>query len=158
MKTIDTCLNNPQISTATMKSRILPNGLSKRTNRCLTNAGLTIDKQSIIHALQAGKLYPSCWPPTYGKLTHREVCHWVGVDPESVPFTWADKWPPYIENGLSYRANNCLRDAGVLATKKAVTRALNNGDLLLRKRPSGYGKVTHAEICRWAGVDKSTSC
>jgi hypothetical protein len=136
-----------------MTSHLLANGLTKRTNRCLSAAGIAINKPAIIRALKAGKLFPSFWPPTYGKCTHHEVCRWTGIDPTTVPFVWANQWPPYIENGLSYRANNCLRDAGVLAIKKAVTKALNSGDLLPHKRPSGYGKTTHAEICRWAGVD-----
>jgi hypothetical protein len=35
----------------------------------------------------------------------------------------------------------------------AVIKALNSGELFPRKRPCGYGKTTHAEICRWAGID-----
>jgi hypothetical protein len=137
----------------TMQSKLLANGLSRRTNRCLATAGIAIEKEAIINALKTGKFYPSCWPPTYGKITHREVCRWAGIDPESVPFTWAGKWPPYIENGLSYRANNCLREAGISPQKDAVIKALNNGDLLPCKHPAGYGKTAHAEICRWAGID-----
>lgn len=137
----------------TMQSKLLANGLSKRTNRCLAAAGIPIEKESIIPALKAGKLFPSFWPPTYGRGTHHEVCRWAGIDPTTVPFIWANKCPPHIENGLSFRANNCLRDAGISATKKAVTKALNSGDLFPRKRPCGYGKTTHAEICRWAGID-----
>ena len=56
----------------------------------------------------------------------------VGLEliPESGPFTWANDGHPYIENGLfSYRANNCLREAGISAKKEAVIKALNNGDL-----------------------------
>jgi hypothetical protein len=136
-----------------MTSHLLANGLTKRTNRCLSAAGIAINKPAIILALKAGKLFPSFWPPTYGRGTHHEVCRWAGIDPTTVPFIWANQWPPHIENGLSFRANNCLRDAGISATKKAVTKALNSGDLLPRKRPSGYGKTTHAEICHWAGVD-----
>jgi hypothetical protein len=137
----------------TMQSKLLANGLSKRTNRCLAAAGIPIEKESIIPALKTGKLFPSFWPPTYGRGTHHEVCRWAGIDPTTVPFIWANQWPLHIENGLSFRANNCLRDAGISATKKAVTKALNSGDLFPRKRPCGYGKTTHAEICRWAGID-----
>ena len=34
------------------------NGLSKPTNRCLAAAGIPIEKESIIPALKAGKLFP----------------------------------------------------------------------------------------------------
>jgi hypothetical protein len=136
-----------------MQSKLLANGLSKRTNRCLAAAGIPIEKESIIPALKAGKLFPSFWPPTYGRGTHHEVCRWAGIDPATVPFIWANKLPPCLDNGLSYRANNCLRDAGILPTKRDVIKSLKNGDLIPRKRPAGYGKSTHAEICRWAGID-----
>ena len=112
-----------------MQSKLLANGLSKRTNHCLAAVGIVIEKEAIVPALKTGIFYPSCWPPTYGKITHREVCRWAGIDPESVPFTWANKWPPNIENGLSYRANNCLREVEISAKKDAVIKALNNGDL-----------------------------
>ena len=135
-----------------MKSRLLPNGLSKRANRLLAKAGFSIEKKVIVKALQTGKLYPNCRPPTYGRYTHREVCRWAGVD--SATLTWPDRdAKPYLNNGLSFRANNCLKYAGVPITKESVIQALKNGVLLPTKRPCGYGKVTHAEICRWAGVD-----
>ena len=38
------------------------------------------------------------------------------------------------------------------ATKAAVLKSLKNGDLTPTKRPLGYGKMTHAELCRWVGV------
>ena len=139
--------------TVSMKSVLLKSGLSKRTQRCLTVAGFPIEKEAIIHALQAGELYPHYWPPTYGKYTHIEVCRWAGVDPTTVPYTRIDHGSFDLNNGLSYRANNCVRAAGIVATKEAVTQALNTGKLWPRKRPVGYGKVTHAEICRWVGVD-----
>ena len=47
----------------TMKSKLLANGLSKRTNHCLAAAGIPIEKESIIPALKAGKLFPRSGPP-----------------------------------------------------------------------------------------------
>ncbi len=58
----------------------------------------------------------------------------------------------YPANGLSARANNCLSRAHIPATKPAVILALTSGMLSPEKGPGGYGKVTHAELCRWAGV------
>ena len=138
------------------KIQFPPNGLSNRINRLLTIAGLTVEKEAIAHALRTGKLYSSNQPPNYGRYTHREVCRWAGVDPATL--TWhSQESKPYPANGLSYRANKLLKYAGIPATKKAVHQALKQGDLLPTKRPVGYGKITHAELCRWAGVDKSTS-
>ena len=59
------------------------------------------------------------------------------------------QFPP---NGLSYRTNHILKSAGIPATKAAVLKSLKNGDLTPTKRPLGYGKMTHAELCRWVGV------
>ena len=132
----------------------LPNGLPKRIIRLLTKAGFSIEKKSIVRALQAGKLYPYCWPPNYGKYTHRDVCRWAGVDPATLPREWPDRdVSPYPKDGLSYRAHNVLRYAGIPAKKEAVLRALKAGMLLPYKRPGSYGKVTHAEVCRWVGVN-----
>ncbi|HWC61728.1 MAG TPA: hypothetical protein VHC44_18715, partial [Verrucomicrobiae bacterium] len=58
----------------------------------------------------------------------------------------------YPDNGLSYRANNVLKYAGIPATKTDVLEALKNGSLMPTKRPNGYGTATHAEICRWVGM------
>ena len=128
-----------------------PNGLSNRLNRLLTMAGFTVEKNAIANALRAGKLYPHCYPPTYGVYAHRELCEWAGVDPATVPMKGS-----YFEtcraNGLSYRANHILKYAGISATKAAVLKSLKNGDLTPTKRPLGYGKMTHAELCRWIGV------
>jgi hypothetical protein len=41
-----------------MTSRLLSNGLSRRTNRCLFNASISINKQVIIRALQTRKALP----------------------------------------------------------------------------------------------------
>jgi hypothetical protein len=71
-----------------MKSRLLPNGLSRRTNRCLVNAGIPIDKKSIIRALKTGKLYPFRWPANYGKYTHAEVCRWAGIDDKALSLSF----------------------------------------------------------------------
>ena len=140
-----------------MKPKLPPNGLSKTINRLPTKAGFSMEKQAIIHALQTGKLYPHCWPPCYGKYAHRDVCRWAGVDPATLPQDWPDRdRSPYPDDGLSYRAHNILRYAGIPATKESVLEALNTGALLPYKRPCGYGKVTHAELCRWTGVDPTT--
>ena len=42
-----------------MTSKLLPNGLSGRTNRCPVNADIPIKKEVIIRALKTGKLYPT---------------------------------------------------------------------------------------------------
>ena len=59
----------------TARSKILfpPNGLSNRLNHLLAKAGFTVEKHAIATALRAGKLY--------GKMTHAELCRWVGVTP-----------------------------------------------------------------------------
>ena len=58
-------------------------------------------------------------------------------------------------NGLSVRANRCLSSAGIPAERKAVLRALKTGALYPYFRPTLYGKKTHEEVCRWAGLDQS---
>jgi len=67
------------------KIQFPPNGLSKRLNHLLAKAGFTVEKNAIANALRAGKLYPHCYPPTYGVYAHRELCEWAGVDPATVP-------------------------------------------------------------------------
>ena len=133
------------------KIRFPPNGLSKRVNRLLTRAGFTVEKTAIAIALRAGKLYPNCFPPTYGIYAHRDLCEWAGVDPATLAWS-ASYFETYRANGLSYRANHILKYAGIPATKAAVLQSLKNGDLKPTKRPIGYGKMTHAELCRWVGV------
>jgi hypothetical protein len=61
--------------------------------------------------------------------------------------------PP--SNGLSARANRCLSTAGVPAEIEAVLNALKKGALYPYFRPTLYGKKTHQEVCRWAGLDGS---
>src|SRR2546422_6489967 len=58
-------------------------------------------------------------------------------------------------NGLSARANRCLSTAGIPAEKEAVLHALKTGALYPYFRPTLYGKKTHQEVCRWAGLDGS---
>jgi hypothetical protein len=139
-----------------MTSRLLPNGLSRRTNRCLLNAGIPINKKAVIRALKTGKLYPYRWPPNYGKHTHVEACRWVGIDSQSLSPPTQDDLSPYPANGLSYRANRCLSRSAIPATKKAVRDALRTGVLVPGKHPSNYGPQTHAELCRWTGVNPAT--
>ena len=133
------------------KIQFPPNGLSNRLNHLLAKAGFTVEKQAIASALRAGKLYPHCYPPTYGIYAHRELCEWAGVDPATLPQS-DSYFETYRANGLSYRANHILKYAGIRATKAAILEALKNGSLMPTKRPIGYGKMTHAELCRWVGV------
>ena len=127
------------------------NGLSNRLNRLLTLSGFTVEKNAIATALRTGKLYPGFLPRNYGKYAHRDVCRWAGVDPASLPYP-SHHYERFPDNGLSYRTNNFLKYAGITATKAAVLESLKNGSLTPTKRPIGYGKVTHAELCRWVGV------
>ncbi len=136
---------------ARRKIQFPPNGLSNRLNHLLAKAGFTVEKQAIATALRAGKLYPHCYPPTYGVYAHRDLCAWAGVDPASLTYPSHD-YELFYDNGLSYRTNNILKYAGIPATKAAVLESLKNGSLTPTKRPIGYGKMTHAELCRWVGV------
>jgi hypothetical protein len=61
--------------------------------------------------------------------------------------------PKRPSNSLSVRANHCLARAGIPAEKEAVVRALKTGALYPYLRPRNYGKITHEEVCRWAGLD-----
>ncbi len=136
---------------ARRKIQFPPNGLSNRLNHLLVKAGFSVEKQAIASALRAGKLYPGFLPRNYGRYAHRDVCRWAGVDPASLPYP-SHSYERFPDNGLSYRTNNFLKFAGIPATKAAVLKSLKNGDLTPTKRPIGYGKVTHAELCRWVGV------
>ena len=128
-----------------------PNGLSNRINRLLIRSGFTVDKTAIAIALRTGKLYPGLLPLNYGLYAHRDVCRWAGVDPASLPYP-SHHYERFPDNGLSYRTNKFLKFTGIPATKAAVLKSLKNGDLTPTKRPIGYGKGTHAELCRWVGV------
>jgi hypothetical protein len=133
------------------KIQFPPNGLSNRLNRLLTLAGFTLEKNAIAIALRTGKLYPGFLPRNYGIYAHRDVCRWAGVDPASLPYP-SHHYERFPDNGLSYRTNNILKYAGIPATKAVVLESLKNGSLTPTKRPIGYGKATHAELCRWVGV------
>ena len=133
------------------KIQFPPNGLSNRLNRLLTLSGFTVEKNAIVSALRAGKLYPGFLPRNYGIFAHRDVCRWAGVDPASLPYP-SHHYERFPDNGLSYRTNNFLKFAGFPATKAAVLESLKNGNLTPTKRPLGYGKMTHAELCRWVGI------
>jgi hypothetical protein len=142
-------------SLALMTSSLPPNGLSRRTIRCLLKAGIPINKQGIIRALKTGRIYPFHWPPNYGKYTHVDVCRWAGIDEKTLssPPHEGDV-TPFPDIGISYRAWRCLRRSGIPTTKKAVRHALRTGALSPGKRPSNYGPQTHAELCCWASVDQ----
>lgn len=83
----------------------------------------------------------------------------VGPNPRFVPNLVRsgneDVKPKLESHGLSWRAIRCLVTAGVAVEKAAVLRALNEGALYPFVRPTLYGKKTHQEVCRWAGVDES---
>jgi hypothetical protein len=137
-----------------MKAKLQSNGLSVRANRCLSTAGIPAEKETVLEALKAGALYPFFRPTLYGKKTHQEVCRWAGVDASFVaPVVPKNTRPSVISNGLSARANHCLWRAGIPAEKATVIQAIKTGALKPGKKPVNYGKQTHAEICRWAGVD-----
>ena len=137
-----------------MKPKPPANGLSARANLCLTTAGIPAEKEAVLHALKTGVLYPYFRPTLYGKKTHQEVCRWAGLDGSFVaPTIPPSTRPPVISNGLSARANHCLFRAGISAEKPAVMQALRTGALRPGKHPTNYGKQTHAELCRWSGMD-----
>ena len=138
-----------------MKPKPPPKGLSTRANRCLSTSGILAEKEVVLHALKTGALYPYFRPALYGKKTHQEVCRWAGLDESFVsPTIPKSTMPLAIDNGLSYRANRLLLRAGIQADKPAVLRALQTGVLRPGICPVNYGKQTHAELCRWAGVDE----
>ena len=136
---------------ARRKIQFPPNGLSNRINRLLTRSGFTVDKTAIAIALRTGRLYPGFLPLNYGIFAHRDVCRWACVDPTSLPYPSHD-YERFPDNGLSYRTNKFLKFVGIPATKTAVLESLKNGTLTPTKRPIGYGKMTHTELCRWVGV------
>ena len=138
-----------------MKPKPPPKGLSTRANRCLSTSGILAEKEVVLHALKTGALYPYFRPALYGKKTHQEVCRWAGLDESFVsPTIPKSTMPLAIENGLSYRANHLLFRAGIPTDKPTVLQALQTGALQPGKCPVNYGKQTHAELCRWAGVDE----
>jgi len=138
-----------------MKPKPPSNGLSTRANRCLSTAGIPAEREAVLHALKTGALYPYFRPALYGRKTHREVCRWAGLDESFVsPTIPKSTMPLAIENGLSYRANHLLFRAGIPTDRPTVLQALQTGALQPGKCPVNYGKQTHAEICRWAGVDE----
>jgi hypothetical protein len=131
------------------------NGLSARANRCLSSAGIPAEKEAVLHALKTGALYPYFRPALYGKKTHQEVCRWAGLDESFVsPTIPKNTTPLAIDNGLSYRANRLLARGGIQAEKPTVLGALQTGALRNGICPVNHGKQTHAELCRWAGVDE----
>ncbi len=61
-----------------------------------------------------------------------------------------------LPNGLSRRTTNCLTKGGIPIEKEAILEALKNGTLYPHRNVRNYGKYTHREVCRWAGIDEST--
>ena len=134
------------------------NGLSVRANRCLLIAGIPAEKEAVLQALKTGALYPFFRPTLYGKITHEEVCRWVGLDKSFRPRVIPESTRrPVVFNGLSARANHCLFRAGIPAEKEAVKEAIRSGALRSGKSPANYGKQSHAELCRWAGIGQRAS-
>ena len=126
--------------------------LSKRVRNCLTAAGVPLDSQAVLHAFRTSAL--SWRTPGYGLYTHRDVCHWLGVDPLfAMPDEPKREFVSFPVNGLSARANAILRRAGIPVEQLAVKQALESGALVPGKRPYSYGKQTHAELCGWVGLD-----
>ena len=139
-----------------MKAKAPSNGLSVKANRCLSIAGIPAEKEAVLRALKTGALYPFLRPTLYGRKTHEEVCRWAGLaESFRSPTIPKSTRPPVIENGLSARANHCLFRAGIPAEKPAVMQALQTGALRPGICPVNYGIQTHAELCRWAGIDAS---
>ena len=101
-----------------MKSIRLANGLTRRTANCLTKAGIPLEKEAIVTALQDGTLYPHRQPRLYGRTTHREVCRWVGIDPTAVI---APGWL-----GGNTRLGSLTTDSLVCPTCGAVKNRLNS--------------------------------
>src|SRR6266508_5641438 len=137
-----------------MKPKPTTKGLSARATLCLSTASIPAEREAVLQALKTGVLYPYFRPTLYGKKTHQEVCRCAGLDGSFIALTIpASTRPPIISNGLSARANHCLFRAGIPAEKPAVMQALQTGVLRPGKHPTNYGKQTHAELCRWSGMD-----
>ena len=133
------------------KIQFPPNGLSNRLNHLLTKPALpSRSRPSPSRCAQANFTPISIRPPT---ASLRTVIFASGL--ALIPATVLRKgsyYETYRANGLSYRVNHILKYAGIPATKEAVLKSLKNGSLTPTKRPIGYGKMTHAELCRWVGV------
>ena len=126
-------------------------GLRDQEKLSLQQIGDRFDRS----ACRAAQIYQAArhkiqFPPN-GLFAHRDLCEWACVDPATV-LRKGSYYETYRANGLSYRVNHILKYAGIPATKEAVLKSLKNGSLTPTKRPIGYGKMTHAELCRWVGV------
>jgi len=75
----------------------------------------------------------------------------LGVSPVETKTT-----KPISANGLSVRAARCLAKAGVPLDKDAIVQMLSTGRLFPYVWPASYGRKTHAEVCRFAGIDPKT--
>ena len=102
--------------------------LSRRAKRCLAAAGIPVEREAVLKALETGVL--SSRTTLYGKCTHREVCRWLALDESFRPLGVLIEVRPFVENGLSHRANGVLGRAGIPAEKSAVRHALATGALV----------------------------
>jgi hypothetical protein len=89
--------------------------------------------------------------PKAGKRTWTILYKWAGKPVLRAQPMFVRGYPP---NGLSSRANDCLKRFRIPVTKAAVILALNAGILSLGKRD--HNRSTYTELCRWAGVDPAT--
>ena len=110
-------------------------------------------KKIIIRALKTGKLYPFRWPPNYGKYTHVEVCRWAGIDDKILsPPPHEVEVTPFPDIGISYRAWRVPPPFRHSHHQKGCPPRPPNWAAFAGPTPGNYGKVTHVEVCRWAGV------
>jgi len=61
-----------------------------------------------------------------------------------------------LSNGLTRRTANCLTKAGIPLELTVIVMGLLDGTLYPHQNPRNYGRTTHREVCRWAGIDEST--
>jgi hypothetical protein len=61
-----------------------------------------------------------------------------------------------LPNGLTRKTTNCLTKAGIPIEREFIIKALKDGTLYPHRNPRNYGKYTHREICRWAGIVRTT--
>ena len=119
----------------------------------LSTADIPVEKEAVLHALKTGALYPFVRPPLYGKKTHQEVCAGPASMNRSGRRAYRKTHGPSSKTGCpSGQTASFSGQACIPAEKPAVKHALEAGALRPGETPINYGKQTHAELCRWAGV------